>query len=117
MSTKTKNHGNIDELRTRIMSVVPSLALSNLDHSKNYDDWWLLGTMGCHLCDDAEQMMTRFQSVQPITYQHIDISDFDEELMMAFATTIPVLLTPSKRLNYPFSVMDLQQLFISETPN
>ena len=30
--------------------------------------------------------------------------------MMDFATSIPVILTPSKRLDYPFSVMDLQQL-------
>ncbi len=54
--------------------------------------------------------MVRFQSVQPITYENVDIADFNEDLMMEFATTIPVILTPSKRLDYPFSVMDLQQL-------
>ncbi len=72
-----------------------------------------LGTSGCHLCEVAEQLLTRFQAVQPIAYQHVDIADFEEALMMEFATTIPVILTPSKRVNYPFSVMDLQQLLAS----
>ena len=81
--------------------------LSTAEHSYH---WWLLGTAGCHLCDIAEQIIRQFQAVQPITYQNVDIADFDEPLMMTFATTIPVILTPSQRLDYPFSVMDLQQL-------
>ncbi|WP_288997796.1 glutaredoxin family protein [uncultured Psychrobacter sp.] len=96
---------DIAELRARIVAANPSL-----DTSENIDNWWLLGTTGCHLCDVAEQLMVRFQSVQPITYENVDIADFNEDLMMEFATTIPVILTPSKRLDYPFSVMDLQQL-------
>lgn len=96
---------NINALRTRIIEASP-----NLGSAENVGKWWLLGTSSCHLCDIAEQLMVRFQSVQPIEYQHVDIADFDEDLMLEFATTIPVILTPSKRLNYPFSVMDLQQL-------
>jgi len=96
---------DIAELRARIVAANPSL-----DTSENIDNWWLLGTTGCHLCEIAEQLMVRFQSVQPITYENVDIADFNEDLMMEFATTIPVILTPSKRLDYPFSVMDLQQL-------
>jgi hypothetical protein len=46
-----------------------------------------------------------------MTYRTVDIADFSEPLMMEFATTIPVVLTPSARLNYPFSVLDLQRLF------
>ena len=94
---------NIKELRARIIEKTPSL---NADQDK----WWLLGTSGCHLCDIAAQLLTQFQAVQPVTYQNVDIANFDESLMMEFATTIPVILTPSKRLNYPFSVLDLQQL-------
>ena len=30
--------------------------------------------------------------------------------MLSFATSIPVLLTATKRLDWPFSVLDLQQL-------
>lgn len=94
---------NIKELRARIIEKSPNL-------SAYQDKWWLLGTSGCHLCDVAAQLLTQFQAVQPVTYHDVDIADFDESLMMEFATTIPVILTPSKRLNYPFSVLDLQQL-------
>ena len=94
---------NIKELRARLIEKTPSL-------KADQDKWWLLGTSGCHLCDVAAQLLAQFQAVQPVTYQDVDIADFDESLMMEFATTIPVILTPSKRLNYPFSVLDLQQL-------
>ena len=86
-------------------------ACPELNHTDNLDEWWLLGTSGCHLCDVAEQLLTQFRAVQPLTYQYVDIADFDEPLMMEFATSIPVLLTKTQRLNYPFSVMDLQQLW------
>ena len=99
------NGHNIKALRARIIEVSP-----NLCSAESSDKWWLLGTSNCHLCEVAEQLLTRFQAVQPIEYLHIDIADFDEALMMEFATTIPVILTPSKRVNYPFSVMDLQRL-------
>lgn len=99
------NDSLILTLRARIIEASP-----NLGHAKNFDNWWLLGTSGCHLCDVAEQLIKRFQAVQPIEYQYIDIADFDEDLMMQFATVIPVVLTPTQCLNYPFSVMDLQQL-------
>lgn len=100
---------NITVLRAQMIAAQPHLGTI-----ENIDKWWLLATSGCHLCDIAEQIITQFQAVQPITYQYIDIADFDEALMMKFATTIPVILTPSKRLNYPFSVMDLQQLLMTE---
>ncbi len=99
---------NITALRAQMIAAQPHLGTI-----ENIDKWWLLGTSGCHLCDIAEQIITQFQAVQPIIYQHIDIADFDEPLMMEFATTIPVILTPSKRLDYPFSVMDLQQLLMN----
>ncbi len=102
-------HNDIKVLRDHIISADP-----NLGTTENADKWWLLGTSGCHLCDIAEQIIMQFQAVQPIAYKNVDIADFDESLMMAFATTIPVILTPSKRLNYPFSVMDLQQLLTSK---
>ena len=81
-----------------------------LGTSENSTKWWLLGTIGCHLCGTAEQLMIQLQAVQPISYAAVDIADFSEPLMMEFATTIPVILTPTKRINYPFSVLDLQRL-------
>lgn len=103
------DNGNYNTmLRARMIATNP-----NLGTAENQDKWWLLGTTGCHLCDVAEHLLSQFQAVQPIRYQYVDIADFDEVLMMEFATTIPVILTPSKRLNYPFSVLDLQQLLVA----
>ena len=103
------DNGNYNTmLRARMIATNP-----NLGTAENQDKWWLLGTSGCHLCDVAEQLLSQFQAVQPISYQHVDIADFDESMMMEFATTIPVILTPSKRLNYPFSVLDFQQLLVA----
>ena len=99
------NDNSIEVLRARVIAASPHLSVT-----EDNPQWWLLGTSGCHLCDIAEQILAQFQSVQPITYQNVDIAEFDEALMMDFATSIPVILTPSKRLDYPFSVMDLQQL-------
>ncbi|WP_296243490.1 MULTISPECIES: glutaredoxin family protein [unclassified Psychrobacter] len=101
------NDNTVAMLRARMIAASP-----NLGTADNQNKWWLLGTSGCHLCDIAEQLLAQFQAVQPIRYQHVDIADCDEALMMEFATMIPVILTPSKRLNYPFSVLDLQRLLI-----
>ena len=121
ISTAMNNNStSIEGLRAQIINAAPNFNnsensnSSNSSNSSKYkeykEEWWLLGTSGCHLCTQAEQLMTQLQAVYPITYQHIDIADFDEALMMTFATTIPVLLTKTQRLNYPFSVMDLQRL-------
>lgn len=94
---------NIPLLRADIIAAMPNLA-------QHHEQWWLLGTSSCHLCEVAEQLLNRLQAVQNTTYQNVDISEFDELLMMQFATSIPVLLTTNMRLDYPFSVLDLQRL-------
>ena len=99
------DNNKIAVLRARIKN-----AMIDSNSLNECNNWWLLGTSGCHLCLDAERLMQQFQAVQPIEYTKVDIADFDEALMMQFATTIPVLLTMDKRLNYPFSVLELQQL-------
>ena len=76
----------------------------------NIDTWWLLGTAGCHLCEVAEGLIQRLQTVTPVTYQRLDIIRLTDDDMAAFATKIPVLIAPNARLNYPFSILDLQQL-------
>ena len=101
----TTNPHIVEELRASIMLLLPELG-----SGEKSQHCWLLGTTGCHLCDIAEGLMKQLSAVQPISYHYIDIADFDEKLMMQFATTIPVVLTATQRLNYPFSVLDLQQL-------
>lgn len=107
MPTNSAHDSPIAVSRAHIIAQNPLLGTP-----ENIDKWWLLGTTGCHLCDMAQKTLHQFQAVQPITYENIDIADFDEALMMGFATSIPVILTPFKRLDYPFSVMDLQQLLV-----
>ena len=103
--TDDMSNDNIAMIRETIIR-----ALADFDSRFREADWLLLGTSGCHLCDHAEAVLRQLQAVYPISYQLVDIADFDELLMMTFATTIPVVITPNSRLNYPFSVMDLQQL-------
>lgn len=73
-------------------------------------DWWLLGTSGCHLCDQAEMLIKKLQTVTPVSYQLVDIINLDDELMTKFANQIPVIITANSQLNYPFSILDLQRL-------
>ncbi len=46
----------------------------------------LYGTLGCHLCEDAERVLQALA----LTYKTIDIID-DNRLLEKFATSIPVL--------------------------
>lgn len=108
MMPKTNHLNDINKLRADIITAIPSLG-----GNEPRQQWWLLGTSGCHLCTEAKNLMTRLQAVHRLSYQDVDIADFDEPLMMTFATSIPVLLTPYQRLNYPFSVIDLQRLLLS----
>ncbi len=82
-----------------------------LDSGSAKKTWFLLGTAGCHLCDEAENTLRLFSSVTPIIIEKVDIADFEEEFMMQFATIIPVVLTHTQQLNYPFSLPDLQQAY------
>jgi len=103
MSHTTDTAHDISTLRARMINANPKL-------KDAVADWWLLGTVGCHLCDHAAGALAQLAAVYPRTYTYVDIADFDEDLMLIFAEQIPVILTPSARLDYPFSVMDLQSL-------
>lgn len=70
----------------------------------------LYGTKGCHLCDNAEQLLMQAQCVLPITWQYIDIA-LDESLVTQYGSKIPVLvISAGQELNWPFSLLDIQQL-------
>lgn len=72
--------------------------------------WQLYGTLGCHLCDDAETLLKQAQAVADFTFEKIDIAELPEPQLLEFADKIPVLVTPVKTLYYPFSVMDILAL-------
>ena len=92
---------DVHELRVHLAAQCPQLSM---------DTWWLLGTSHCHLCEQAEALLQQLQRVTPVCYQLLDIVTLTDEIMTSFATSIPVILTPTSRLDYPFSVLDLQRL-------
>ncbi len=69
----------------------------------------LLGTQGCHLCDDAEQVLIRALDLQHIAIELVDIAESDE-LMDAYALRIPVLrhLATEQDLDWPFDEASVQ---------
>jgi len=62
----------------------------------------LLGTQGCHLCDDAEHLLQALN----LPYQSLDIMD-DEKLLQRYEISIPILLYSASggvhELCWPFS--------------
>lgn len=72
--------------------------------------WQLYGTVGCHLCEIAESLLQQAQAVSDIRWHNIDIAALPEAQMLALADKIPVLVTPTRTLYYPFSIMDIMAL-------
>jgi|JI8StandDraft_1071087.scaffolds.fasta_scaffold53949_2 predicted DCC family thiol-disulfide oxidoreductase YuxK len=74
------------------------------------NSYLLYGTLGCHLCEQAEQLLTQAQQVMAIEWQTVDIA-LDQNLVTQYGLQIPVLLTKTgQQLNWPFSLLDIQRL-------
>ena len=71
----------------------------------------LLGTSGCHLCEEAELILAEFEH---INIETIDIAEH-EEWQEKYAIRIPVLYDPKTKeeLGWPFS-REQVQLFIGK---
>ena len=65
----------------------------------------LYTTLGCHLCEQAKEILWPILAKHNIRLQEVEISD-SEELMGKFATAIPVIQFSSsdQSLAWPFSV-------------
>lgn len=64
----------------------------------------LYTTWGCHLCEQAEQLLQR---VAPnVAYQVIDIVD-DEAAFARYRVAIPVLRAGDRELGWPFDAAQL----------
>ena len=63
----------------------------------------LLGTSGCHLCDQAEVLLGQCLDLSQVEVEMIDISDTDE-LVALYGLKIPVLrcIDSQKVLCWPF---------------
>lgn len=69
----------------------------------------LLGTQGCHLCDEAEQVLVSALDLQQLAVELVDIAESDE-LMEAYAVRIPVLrhVASGQDLGWPFDGLQVQ---------
>ena len=68
---------------------------------------YLVGTDGCHLCDDAKNILLTAQKTHPFAFTVLDLADADEWLMNEIYTIIPFFITPQTILCYPFGIMDI----------
>ena len=71
----------------------------------------LFGTLGCHLCDEAEQVLQPFVA-QGLIVELLDIID-SADWLERYALTIPVLrrVDNGQELSWPFDEQDVLQLF------
>lgn len=72
------------------------------------DAVWLVGTDGCHLCDDVQAMYQMIAKRLPLPKLFVlDVMDLDDNVMKLLAPHIPVLIGIDKLLVYPFGVLDV----------
>lgn len=67
--------------------------------------WRLYGTIGCHLCEQAEAIIGRLRQSFDIDLEYIDIAESDESVAQ-FGERIPVLENKSvqQMLDWPFDL-------------
>ncbi len=63
-------------------------------------------TEGCHLCDEAEKLLLMLVPAEALN--KIDVAD-DDALMQRYGERIPVVAQGDTELNWPFSLLELQQ--------
>ncbi len=68
-------------------------------------------TAGCHLCEQAEQLLAALVSNEAVAYDTIDIAS-DEKLVDLYGIRIPVVRSPAKQaeVGWPFGYEDLLSL-------
>lgn len=70
----------------------------------------LLTTEGCHLCEQAEQLIAL--ALPGVGVRKLDIAEQDT-LIEAYGTKIPVVRLQGRELHWPFSLLDLRGLVTS----
>lgn len=75
-----------------------------------YNLWYLIGTEGCHLCQQAQQIINTALATlsQPPSVALLDLAESnDDRLLELLGRHIPILITPSQLICYPFGLMDI----------
>ena len=72
----------------------------------------LYSTAGCHLCEQAKQILWPLAVQYQLRFVEVDVAD-DDALMSRYGIRIPVLASPAseRELNWPFSVKDADVFF------
>ncbi|BAP13922.1 hypothetical protein Y017_01930 [Alcanivorax sp. 97CO-5] len=66
----------------------------------------LYTTLGCHLCDQARELVAMVRPDLEITL--VDIAE-DDTLIEQYGERIPVLMREGQELAWPFGLLDVQQ--------
>lgn len=66
----------------------------------------LYTTLGCHLCDQARELVAMVRPDLEITL--VDIAE-DDTLIEQYGERIPVLMRQGQELAWPFGLLDVQQ--------
>lgn len=74
----------------------------------------LLGTRGCHLCEQAEDVLNMAARAVPVSWRYVDIAD-NEALLAVYAERIPVLRKRQAELGWPFGVLDVLRFVRGES--
>jgi hypothetical protein len=84
-------------------------AIHGTGHTAGLQEAELLGTAGCHLCDEAEAVLRMAAGSAPLLWRHVEITDSDE-LLVRYGERIPVLRHRNGELCWPFGVLDVVRL-------
>jgi glutaredoxin len=74
----------------------------------------LYTTEGCHLCEDAHELLLSIADRHPLHLQLQEIGD-DDELVARYGIRIPVVrFTDNTELGWPFTEAELEQVILSK---
>lgn len=69
----------------------------------------LLGTAGCHLCEQAEGMLAVALGEKGIAWRYTDVT-LETGLLEVYGDRIPVLRHAGLTLDWPFGLLDVRRL-------
>lgn len=70
----------------------------------------LFTTQGCHLCEQAHELLLNIADKQPLQIQLQEIGD-DDDLVARYGIRIPVVQFPDEEeLDWPFSESDIETI-------
>lgn len=69
----------------------------------------LLGTAGCHLCEQAEVLVSMVLGKRSVAWRYTDVA-MDATLLEGYGDRIPVFRYGGRALYWPFGLLDVRRL-------